>query len=78
MAYFDIQEKYGRRLHIYIAGLDQMAIAGRTNDIDRACKRFGKDFFLSYEESAVSNFNDLACDTFDSSESQMTNTIHNH
>jgi hypothetical protein len=54
--------------------LNQLAVAGRTNDIHQACEEFEREFVISSREEDVSNFNSLAMDTFEKSELQTTST----
>ena len=63
--YSKIGENYTRRLNFFVAGLDNLALQGRTNEIHQACEKFGGSFALSPDQNAVSNFNSLALDTYD-------------
>ena len=73
MAHVDMQAKYARPLYFYVAGLDGLATAGRTNEIHQACNTFMTNPTLSMRWEDVSNFTCLAFDTFGkSTESEMT------
>ena len=75
-AYMDMQAKYARQLQLFVCGLDELASAGRTNEIHQAYKTFMSYPTLSWREEDISNFTRLACDTYDKAEvsRRMTTT----
>jgi len=77
MTYMDMQAKYARPLQLYVIGLDELASAGRTNEVHHACKTFMSYPTLSWREQDVSNFTSLACDTYDKGEAPDVTTMTN-
>jgi len=62
--YMNVNENYVRGIRMYIPSLDELVVAGHTNDVHQSLVRFQRAFSISDDPSDVSNFWDLVGDTF--------------
>jgi len=58
-----LQSVYVRGLRQFVGDLRTMTIAGRTDEVAKACERFDKEFNIWYTDEAASNFWNLVVDT---------------
>jgi hypothetical protein len=65
-AHTQIQENYMRcGLPCFVENLGKLAVAGRTDEVVRACEKFRDAIRLSSDKADVSNFQALVSETFD-------------
>jgi hypothetical protein len=77
ITYMDMQAMYARPLQLYIIGLDELASAGRTNEVHKACQTFMRYPTLSWRDNDVSNFTSFSCDTYDKAEASRATSATN-
>ena len=64
-AYDNVNEEYARGLHLYIANLDELVVAGRTNDVHKSMDEFQRVFAISDNASELTNFWNLVDNSFE-------------